>query len=122
MWRAVTKRNFAEHSGKDGKPDTVKATFYVGGLAVNNWLCPGHSGFAKTKADKFWKDHGGDLPYPNSAVEFLLRQFELAETAQIELEYNGKYANARNYVAGEFSDGELGDVALADELDDEIPF
>jgi len=100
MWRTVTRRSFAEHPGKEGKPDSVKTTFMVGMLAVNNWLCPGHTGFAKHKADRFWRDHGGQVPFPANAQEWLLRQLELNDTAEIELEYNGKYANAKNYKTG----------------------
>ena len=99
MWRVVTRRSFAEHPGKEGKPDSVKTSFSCGLLGVNNWLCPGHTGFAKTKADRFWRDHGGQMPYPANAVEWLMRQLELNDTAEIELEYNGKYANAKNYRA-----------------------
>jgi len=105
MWRTVTRRSFAEHPGKEGadgnkKPDSVKTTFMVGMLAVNNWLCPGHTGFAKHKADRFWRDHGGQVPFPANAQEWLLRQLELNDTSEIELEYNGKYANARAYKTG----------------------
>ena len=104
MWRAVTGRDFKEHAGREAddgtrKPDSVKATFKCGLLAVNSWICPGHTGFAKTKADRFWLDHGGQMPYPANAVEWLMRQLELNDTAEIELEYNGKYANAKNYRA-----------------------
>ena len=39
------------------------------------------------------------MPYPANAVEWLMRQLELNDTAEIELEYNGKYANAKSYRA-----------------------
>lgn len=101
MWRAVTGPNrYVEHPGKDGKPNSVKCTTMCGFLAINSWLCPGHTGFAKHKADRFWRDHGGQLPFPANAQEWLLRQLELNDTTEIELEYNGKYANARSYRTG----------------------
>lgn len=99
MWRAVTSRRFAEHPGKEGKPNSVKTTVMCGFLAVNSWVCPGHSGFAKTKADRFWLDHGGKRPFPANSEQWLLRQHELNDTAEIEIEYNGKYPNIRNYKA-----------------------
>lgn len=99
MWRKVTSRRFAEHPGKEGKPPSVKTTFTCGFLNVNSWLCPQHSGYAKTKADHWWRDHGGARPFPDSVEAWLLRQHELNDTAEIEIEYNGKWPNARNYRA-----------------------
>lgn len=131
MWRAVAGRDFNEHPGRvieDGsrKPDSVKATFMCGLLAVNSWICPGHTGFAKTKADMFWADHGGQRPFPASAGEFLMRQLELRDTAEIEIEYNGKYPNVRNYRVGAHWAGdrneETVDADRSAELDDEIPW
>jgi len=134
MWRAVTARDFKEHAGRDNgdgarKPDSVKATYMCGMLAVNSWICPGHTGFAKTKADHYWLDHGGKRPFPANAEEFLLRQFELRDTAEIEIEYNGKYPNVRNYRVGEhWADEREPEVPASiaagwsRDLDDEIPF
>ena len=99
MWREVTSRRFAHHPGKAGKPDSVKVTYMCGFLAVNNWLCPAHTGFAQAKAQRWWVDHGGQRPFPRTVEEWLVRQHELNDTAEIELEYNGKYPNAKNYRA-----------------------
>ncbi len=127
MWRAVTSRRFAEHPPKADKPPSVKVTFMCGFLAVNNWLCPQHGGFAKTKADRFWLDHGGARPFPATVEAFLLRQHELNDTAEIEIEYNGKYPNARNHRAAATNDNQRqadNDNAVSSEvyLDDEICF
>lgn len=127
MWRAVTSRRFAEHPGKEGKPNSVKCTYMAGYLAVNNWLCPQHGGFAKTKADRFWLDHGGQRPFPATVEAFLLRQHELNDTAEIEIEYNGKYPNARNHRAAATNDNQReadndNDVLSEEYLDDFIPF
>lgn len=119
MWRAVTSRRFYEHPGKQGKPPSVKTTFTCGFLNVNSWYCPQHEGYAKTKADRFWRDHGGASPFPKSVEEFLLRQHELSATAEIEIEYNGKYPNAKNYRVAAANDN----TPITEEmLDDAIPF
>lgn len=128
MWRAVTSRRFAEHPPKPEKPPSVKVTFMCGFLAVNNWLCPQHGGFAKTKADRFWLDHGGQRPFPATVEAFLLRQHELNDTAEIEIEYNGKYPNARSYKAGyvaaqvEADNDNDNEVNWSAIMEDEIPF
>lgn len=133
MWREVDSRKFAEHPPKEGKQPTVKVTFMAGYLAVNNWLCPGHTGFAKVKADRFWMDHGGQRPFPASSEQWLLRQHELNDTAEIEIEYNGRYPNAKNYKAGVAATAANDNVRPADNdnygevnweavMDDDIPF
>lgn len=129
-WRAVTSRRFAQHPGKEGKPDSVKCTFMVGYLAVNTWICPGHQGYAKSKADRFWMDHNGQRPFPKSVEEFLLRQHELAPTSEIEITYSGKYANAKDYRVGPAvandndrqPDNDNLSPGMREVLEDEIPF
>ncbi len=127
MWRKVTSRRFAEHPGKEGKPNSVKCTYMAGFLAVNSWHCPAHSGFAKNKADRWWLDHCGQRPMPATAEQWLLRQHELNDTAEIEIEYNGKYPNAKNHRAAASNDNQreaANDNAVSSEvyLDDDIPF
>jgi DNA repair protein RadD len=34
---------------KQGKPDSIRITYYCGMLAINEWLCPDHGGFATEK-------------------------------------------------------------------------
>lgn len=134
MWRAVTGRRFFEHPGKEGKPNSVKISYTCGFLNVNSWICPAHSGFAKTKADHWWRDHGGQRPFPDSVEAFLLRQHELNDTAEIEIEYNGKWPNAKGYKAARDGAGAANDnqppaandnlsAGMRDVLDgDYIPF
>jgi len=121
-WRTVTSRRFAEHPGKEGKPNSVKVSYTCGFLNVNSWLCPAHSGYAKTKCDHWWRDHSGQRPFPDSVEAFLLRQHELLPTAEIEIEYNGRYPNAKNYRAANDNALVAGNDNWQEELADEIPF
>ena len=34
---------------KEGKPDSIKVTYYCGMLSVSEWLCPDHGGYAASK-------------------------------------------------------------------------
>lgn len=97
-WRAVTSRTFRHHPGKGDKPDSVKVTYMSNFTAISEWVCPGHKGFAKTKADRFWMAHGGERPFPASAMEWLERQGELAETVDIQVKPNGKYWDVVGHV------------------------
>lgn len=131
-WHIVTSQRFAEHPAKvEGKPNTVKIAYMVGFKSVNEWACPGHSGFPKSKADRYWLAHSGKRPFPKSAVEWLERAGELKRTAEIQLDYskNPKYpdiighrpaADNDNTIEVEASNDNVPDWAR--ELDDAIPF
>lgn len=90
-WRQVTGRHFREHPPKPGKPPSVKVTYRLGLASQNEWLCPQHEGYARAKADRYWRTHGGGLPFPRTVTEFLDRAGELAVTAEIQLKPAGKY-------------------------------
>jgi DNA repair protein RadD len=109
-WYSVTSREFAPHPGKlddkgNPKPDTVKVTYTVDGRKRNEWICAGHTGFAKSKADKYWRLHGGKAPFPKSADEFLERAGELMATTEVQLDFSKstKFPEFIGHRAGEGS-------------------
>lgn len=107
-WYEVSSRTFRHHPGKedrDGtrKPDSVKATYMISYNARNEWLCCEHSGYAKSKAQRYWLDHGGNRPFPATVLEWLERQHELAPTAEVQLDFgkNSKYPEIVAHRVGE---------------------
>lgn len=92
-WHEVSSRSFFHHPGKEGKPDSVKVMYLIGAKQVNEWICCAHTGFPKSKANRWWMTHGGKTPYPNGVIEFLERQHELMDTTEVQLDYgrNPKY-------------------------------
>lgn len=131
-WSPVSSRTFRHHPGKDGKPDSVKCVYMLGYKAVNEWLCCEHKGYPKTKADRYWLAHGGARPFPSTVLEWLERQHELAETADIQLDYakNPKYPDVMAHRVGERIAANDNEPAVANdnkrswewEMDDEVPF
>jgi DNA repair protein RadD len=128
-WRAVTKRTFRFHEGKGDKPPSVKATYMTGMTAINMWLCPEHGGYAKAKADRWWVKHGGERPFPRSVMEWLERQNELLETAEVAVRPDGRYWTVVDERPGEVrqfaNDNErpaANDNRWSEDLDDVIPF
>lgn len=126
--RAVTGRTFRIHPGKGDKPDSVKVTYMCGLSSINEWICPAHTGFAKTKADKWWRAHGGKTPYPKTPLELLERQSELLPTAEILVKPRDKYWDVVGHVVG-LPEGANDNAAAANDnrrldtaLRDEIPF
>lgn len=121
--RRVTTRTFRHHPGKGGKPDSVKATYMCGYAAINEWLCIEHGGPIAARACKFWREHGGSIPYPKTVMEWLERQSELVETDTIEVEPNGKYWNVKKWFAVDVDKGADAGVDVDKlGLGDSIPF
>ena len=47
-WYNVDSVAYARHK-KEGKPDSVKVTYYAGLMSVSEWLCPDHGGYAASR-------------------------------------------------------------------------
>jgi len=136
-WSTVRSRKFYHHPAKDpSKPDTVKISYLVGFQTRNEWVCPGHAGYAKSKADRWWLTHQGQRPFPKSWEEWLARQDELSDTAEIQLDYSKstKYPDVVGYRVAPANDNApkanenaaVGpaerDPSWARDIDDFIPF
>lgn len=114
VWHRVTGRTFREHINKDpNKPPSVRCDYRLGMAVQKEWLCPQHTGFAKSKADRYWAKHGGARPFPASVNEWLARAGELAPTLEVRLKPAGKYQDVVGWVAGDIIAGyqNLADVA-----------
>lgn len=123
--RIVRKRTFWHHEGKGGKPDSVKVVYTIGMSQVNEWVCPAHKGFPKTKADRYWLAHGGQRPFPKDVMEWLQRQSELADTAEIQVKPDGKYWTVVGHTPGAVNDNTpapANDNRAEVWMDDSIPF
>lgn len=130
--RHVTSRTFRFHEGKGDKPPSVKVTYMVGMTSINEWLCPQHTGFPKTKSDRYWLNHGGLRPMPKTPLEFLERQGELRETAEIMVKPRDRYWDVVSHVVGETRAANDNQPAAANdnkgmpdwerEMMDEVPF
>lgn len=137
VWHAVTGRHFREHPPKPGKPPSVRVDYRLGLNVQKDYLCPAHGGGAAAKACRYWKDHGGALPYPKTATEWLDRAGELLITAEISTapsKSNPKYINVVGWRAGSTQAEPVADNdnnprsamlrAAGDkwDMDDDIPF
>jgi DNA repair protein RadD len=130
-WRPITKRTFRFHEGKGEKPPSVKCTYFSGLTQFNEWLCFEHSGFAQSKAHRWWSQHGGERPFPSTVMAALERQGELVETASISVRPDGKYWSVVGHqvaAAVPVASNDNHPVASNDNVDygalmeDEIPF
>lgn len=128
--RTVTSRSFYYHEGKGDKPPSVKVSYMSGMRAINEWICPQHQGFPKSKADRYWRAHGGKMPFPKTVLEWIERQSELAQTAEITVKPRQKYWDVVGHVVGAANDNRVSpdnDNAPEEEdwrglMDDDVPF
>lgn len=131
-WIPVRGRAFKYHDKVGGTP-SVRVEFLCGIATFHKlWLCPQHKGFAKQKCDRWWRDHGGAVPCPQSVDEFLSRTSELNMTAEISIKPEGRYWSVDGSRAGTAPDpaNDNGPPAANDnsrarwarDLDDDIPF
>lgn len=121
-WRKVTRRRFAFHEGKGGKPPSVKVTYSQGLTQFNEWLCFEHSGYAQSKAHRWWVAHGGRRPFPKTVLEALERQNELKETAEISVRPDGRYWSVVGHRVADNDNVPAANDCYAEMLDDAIPF
>ena len=129
--RTVTSRSFYYHEGKGDKPPSVKVSYMSGMTAINEWICPQHSGFPKSKADRYWRAHGGKMPFPKTVLEWIERQSELAETVEITVKPRQKYWDVVGHVVGAANDNRVSpandNLPVEEEdwrvlMDDDVPF
>lgn len=59
---------------KAGSPDTVRVTYFAGLTQYHEWLCIEHKGFARDKAERWWRRHGGGAA--PVTVEDALKRFD----------------------------------------------
>lgn len=79
----------ARHT-KFGAPDSLKVTYMAGLMAFNEWVALEHTGFARTKAERWWRTHGGGEP-PATIAEAIGRFKELRRPVSIQARKAGKW-------------------------------
>ena len=121
-----------KYGAPPGSPKTVRVTYdYL--THYSEWLCPEHTGYARRKFEKWWREHAHpDCPMPRAAEEVCEHEFAgmLREVKSITV----RFVSGQKYP--EVTGCELGDYAidrrlaesnengeeLSDEDWDDIPF
>ena len=115
-----------------GSPKTVRVTYDIDYLThYSEWLCPEHTGYARRKFEKWWREHAHpDCPMPRTAEEVCEHEFSgmLREVKEITVRFvsGQKYPEITGCELGEFPLVESGQNTQGEELSDEdwddIPF
>lgn len=71
---------------------TMMARRSLAGLsAFHEWLAFEHGGYAWRKAEQWWLNHGGALPFPRTVTDALDRTGELTMPATISVQPRDKF-------------------------------
>lgn len=102
----ISHVEYAIHK-KEGKPDSLRVEYYEGmRRVVCEWVCFEHSGFARAKAEGWWKRraHGANAHVtPRRVVDALEynNKHKLSEPSAIRVNETGKFAEIVCYSWGE---------------------
>ena len=113
-------------------PKTVRVTYDVDYLThYSEWLCPEHTGYARRKFEKWWREHAHpDCPMPNTADEVCEHDFAgmIREVKEITVRFvsGEKYPEITGCELGDFPLMQSGQNTQGEEATDEdwddIPF
>jgi DNA repair protein RadD len=95
-WVSVSSASYSLHR-KAGKPDSMKVRYRCGFAWHSSWQCFSHAGYARSKAEQYWRAAGGELPAPANTEEALERSGELIQPSRIQVRQNGKYTEIMNH-------------------------
>lgn len=91
-----------------GAPKTVRVTYWTDMVNRHSeWLCPEHTGYARSKFDRWWRSHArAECPVPESAEDVCEFNFMgmVRETKRITLRYiaGNRYPEIIDYDLGDF--------------------
>lgn len=118
----VDKIVYSRHE-KPGKPDSLKVTYHCGFYyTVSEWVCLEHGGFARNKADKWWKKRDVN-DTPKTVTEALETAGDLLVPGKILIRRVGKYPEICGYNFNEDKEPEINIYDSQNELPWEVvPF
>lgn len=90
-WLQVLDVEFHHHPAKPEKPPTMRADYQCGIALHSEWVCPQHEGFARQKAEDWWRRMGGQMPVPATVKEALSRSDELDWPREICVRPDGRF-------------------------------
>ncbi|MBI1207404.1 MAG: DEAD/DEAH box helicase [Azospirillum sp.] len=94
-WAPVTGVSYAAHS-KAGSPDSLRVTYQIGLRTQREWICIGHTGFAREKAVRWWQSRT-DRPAPFTAGDAIAESAHLRQPKEIQIKPSGKFTEITGY-------------------------
>ena len=103
---------YTRHEGKDGKPASLRVTYWCGVQQVNEWVCFDHpeGSFPRRKANQWWQKHGGDVSAFPQSVEDARYHIELGAIGRVKgvvADVRGQWPTVLNVVMASDADDDL---------------
>ena len=122
-------RVWEKRGAAPGAPKTVRVTYYYDLYnGVNEWLCPEHTGYARSKFEKWWREHASpDCPVPRTADEVCEAMFSgmvrPVKKIRVRRISGQRYPEVIGYELGEFGEGRV-EAPASDDPDEfeDLPF
>lgn len=92
VWEPVQDVAYERHRGRDGKPDSLRAEYLIGGSVAREWVCFEHVGYPRQKAVAWWMERAGTPP-PDTVAEALERIAEVQAPVEAVPLRNGRFIN-----------------------------
>jgi DNA repair protein RadD len=89
-WVDVDAVLYRRHE-KPGKPASMRVIYDVGFLTYSEWVCFEHTGYARQKAEAWWKRRHADIPVPKTVEDALKMTEYLREPVAIQVRPVGQY-------------------------------
>lgn len=89
-WVKVDGVTYRRHK-KEGKPDSMMVSYRCGLVEYREWVCFEHQGYARTKAEGWWRKRSG-APIPRTVGDALDGSSELKVPDEIAVKKSGKFA------------------------------
>lgn len=115
----VQRVDYREHHKKD-KPTSLRVDYHCGfHQTVSEWVCFEHEGYARKKAEQWWKANGGALPVPETVDMARVRidMGALRRVVSVTVDQREEYPKLLGV-----RHAEAGVVAMAQIEDDDLPF
>ena len=76
---------------KFGAPDSMRVVYFAGLMTYPEWVTFEHPGFARRKAERWWRQHGGAEPIPETVDDGMARFGELIRPDVIQTRRSGRW-------------------------------
>ena len=94
-WISVDDVRFFVHR-KEGSHDSIRAEYRCGFVTHKEWLCFSHQGYARRKAESWWRRAAG-TPAPRTTADAMARIGECRPPSEINIRPSGKWFEIVGY-------------------------
>lgn len=106
---------------KEGRPDSVKVSYWCGPTAFKDYVCFAHEGYAQVKAKRWWRERASTEP-PADAAAALARMPECKVPTHVRVWVNKKYPEILAYCYDGTAFGtQTGDAVEPPRVDIRVP-